>query len=41
LGVNFENLTIELHILYVVNTCQISFKLDVIYYPTNKLIFYA
>ena len=41
LNIKFKNLTIELRVLYILNTCQISFQSDVIYYSINKLIFCA
>ena len=37
----FENLTIKLHISYSLNTRQILYKLDFIYYIIYKLIFYT
>ena len=37
----FENLTIRLHILYVLNIHQISRQSDIINYLIHKLIFYA
>ena len=39
LDMNFENLTIVLHVLYVLNTYVIFHSLDAIYYSINKLIF--
>ena len=36
LGVNFENLTVEFHVPYVLNT---HIKLNVIYYLINQPIF--
>ena len=41
LDVHFENLTVKLYVFYVLNTYQISFTLDIIYYSINKLIFYT
>ena len=42
LCVNFENLTIGLHIFYVLNT-HVKFNSNrmLFYYSTNKLTFYA
>jgi len=37
----FENLTIGLHVFYVLNTCKIFCQSDVIYYLIHKIIFYA
>ena len=37
----FENLTVELYILFVLNTHKILCQLDFIYYLIYKLIFYA
>jgi len=37
----FENLTVELYVLYPYNTRQILCHSDVIYYMINKPIFYA
>ena len=37
----FENLTVELYILFVLNTHTILCQLDFIYYLIYKLIFYA
>ena len=38
--VNFENLTIEFHVPYILHAYPILFKMNVIYYSINKLIFY-
>ena len=35
-----KNLTIELHVLYALNTCQILCQSDIIYYMIYKFIFY-
>ena len=37
----FENPTIRLHVFYILNTCQILYQSDVIFYLIHKLIFYA
>ena len=37
----FENLTIKLHIPYSLNTRQILYQSDIIYYIIYKFIFYA
>ena len=38
---NFENLTVRFYVIYVLNThVKSHFKLDVIYYSINKLIFF-
>ena len=37
----FENITVKLHIPYSLNTRQILFQSDIIYYIIYKLIFYA
>ena len=38
---NFENLTVRFYVIYVLNThVKFHFKLDVIYYSINKLIFF-
>ena len=37
---NFENLTVRFYVIYVLNThVKFHFKLDIIYYSINKLIF--
>ena len=38
---DFENLTIEFHVLHVLNAYQISFKSDISYFSINKFIFYT
>ena len=37
----FEILTVELHVLYVLNTYKILCQIDFIYYLIYKLIFYT
>ena len=37
----FENKTVKLHIPYSLNTHQILFQSDIVYYIIYKLIFYA
>ena len=38
---NFENLTVRFYVIYVLNThVKFYFKLNVIYYSINKLIFF-
>ena len=41
MNIYFENFIVGLHVLYVLNICQISYQSSVIYHLIHKLIFYT